>query len=147
MRVSTRLLTLSVLLALSACTRAVRPSSPEVPPRERAPEATVESPPSSGPRAFARGKASYYGQGFQGRLTANGERFNRHGFTAAHRSLRFGSCVIVENLANGRRAKVRVNDRGPYVSGRIVDVSEGAARKLGMLDQGVTDVRLYHCDG
>lgn len=91
------------------------------------------------------GLASFYGEGFQGRTTANGERFDRRAMTAAHRTLPFGSCVRVENLGNGRSVEVRVNDRGPYVRGRIIDVSEAAARELGMLQQGVARVRLSPC--
>jgi rare lipoprotein A len=90
--------------------------------------------------------ASYYGPGLHGRPTANGETFDKNGFTAAHRKLAFGTCVEVQNLANNRTVKVRVNDRGPYVDGRIIDVSEAAARALGMLDTGVAKVRLSRCD-
>jgi rare lipoprotein A len=91
------------------------------------------------------GLASYYGEGFHGRTTASGERFDRHALTAAHRTLRFGSCVEVDNLENGRSVRVVVNDRGPYAGKRIIDVSEQAARQLGMLERGVVKVRLRAC--
>lgn len=94
---------------------------------------------------FRTGEASWYGKRFQGRATASGERFDRHQLTAAHRRLRFGSCVNVENLSNGRRVNVRINDRGPYAGGRIIDVSEAAARKLDMIEAGVVRVRLRPC--
>ncbi|MFZ5468946.1 MAG: septal ring lytic transglycosylase RlpA family protein [Myxococcota bacterium] len=92
------------------------------------------------------GVASYYGEGFHGRLTASGERFDKNQMTAAHPKLKFGTCLRVRHLANGREVKVRVNDRGPFAGGRIIDLSEGAARKLGMLEEGVTRVRLSRCD-
>ena len=107
-----------------------------------APGATRERSPS---RPFAEGLASWYGPGFAGHRTANGERFEPRAFTAAHRTLPFDTCVRVENVANGRSARVRINDRGPYVSGRIIDLSEAAARELGVHAEGVARVRLYTC--
>ncbi|MBL0693798.1 septal ring lytic transglycosylase RlpA family protein [Comamonas sp. JC664] len=99
------------------------------------------------PRSYlGEGLASFYGPGLHGRPTASGERFNQEAMTAAHRKLRFGSCLRVVNMENGRAVKVRVNDRGPFVDGRVVDLSKGAARKLDMLDKGVVRVRLYRCD-
>ena len=92
------------------------------------------------------GVASFYGKGFEGKQTASGEIFDPQGLTAAHPTLPFGTCLRVENRANGRVVKVRVNDRGPYVKGRMIDLSEGAARKLGMLDGGLATVRLLPCD-
>jgi len=88
------------------------------------------------------GLASYYSQGHQGRHTASGEAFDMNAMTAAHRSLPFGTRVRVTNLANGRQAVVRINDRGPFRKGRIIDVSQAAARALGMVGRGVTRVRL-----
>lgn len=91
------------------------------------------------------GMASFYGPGLHGNLTANGERFDQEAMTAAHPRLKFGSCVVVRNLANGREVEVRINDRGPYAKGRIIDVSKAAARELGMLEKGVARVRLSRC--
>jgi rare lipoprotein A len=88
------------------------------------------------------GTASYYGPGFHGRRTANGERFDMNGLTAAHRSLPFGTRVKVTNVKNGRSVVVRVNDRGPFLRNRIIDLSRGAAAKLGMVDDGLARVRL-----
>lgn len=88
------------------------------------------------------GKASWYGPGFQGRSTASGERFNMNAYTAAHRSHRFGTKLCVKNMRNGRGVTVRVNDRGPFVRGRIVDVSKQAARSLGMIRSGTVPVRV-----
>ena len=93
------------------------------------------------------GEASWYGPGLYGRKTASGEVLRPGTLTAAHRTLPFGTCLRVTNLENGRVVEVRVNDRGPYAAGRIVDVSEAAARALGMQGRGVTRVRLDRCTG
>lgn len=87
-------------------------------------------------------KASFYGSGFHGRRTANGERFNRHELTAAHRTLPFGSLLRVTYPRSGQSVIVRVNDRGPYIDGRDIDLSEGAARRLGMRGAGVARIRV-----
>lgn len=89
-----------------------------------------------------KGTASYYADFFHGRLTANGERFNMHALTAAHKTLPFGSMVRVTNLDNGKSVMVRINDRGPYVDGRIIDLSLKAARELGMVHHGIGRVLL-----
>lgn len=93
-------------------------------------------------RHTEEGMASWYGPGFAGNLTANGERFRPCKRTAAHKTLPFDSRVRVTNLDNGRTVVVRINDRGPYVDGRIIDLSKGAARVLKMLDSGVVRVKL-----
>ena len=89
-----------------------------------------------------RGVASYYGDGFHGNLTANGETFDMYALTCAHLTLPFGTVIRVINLDNDREVTVRVNDRGPYVGGRIIDLSTGAAEELGMLDAGIANVLL-----
>lgn len=89
-----------------------------------------------------RGVASFYGPGFHGRKTANGERFDKHDMTAAHRTLPFGTKLKVRNVTNGEEIVVRVNDRGPYIDGRIIDLSEAAAHKLGFHTAGHTVVEL-----
>lgn len=86
--------------------------------------------------------ASYYGGKFHGRLTANGEVYNKNAMTAAHRTLPFGTFLKVTNTRNGRSVVVRINDRGPYISGRSIDLSEGAARAIGMISSGVGKVKL-----
>ena len=88
------------------------------------------------------GKASWYGPGFHGKKTASGERFNQHRLTAAHRSLPLGTKVIVTNLKNGKRVRVTINDRGPYVKKRSIDLSRAAAKRLGMEQAGVAWVRI-----
>ena len=89
-----------------------------------------------------RGRASWYGEAHHGRLTASGERYDMHALTAAHRSLPFGTRLRVVNLANDRTVDVRVNDRGPVISGRILDLSYGAARALGAVQAGIIPVRI-----
>jgi rare lipoprotein A len=83
-------------------------------------------------------KASYYGYPFNGRLTANGERFNKHAMTAAHKTLPFNTCVLVSH--EKQWVVVRVNDRGPYIKGRVFDLSEAAAKAIGMKHRGVGKV-------
>jgi rare lipoprotein A len=90
----------------------------------------------------ATGLASWYGRRFHGRPTASGHPFDMAGLTAAHLTLPFGTRVRVTNLANGRSVVVTINDRGPYVKPRIIDLSRAAAERLGFLDDGVTKVRL-----
>ena len=88
------------------------------------------------------GIASWYGKKFHGRQTANGERYDMYGITAAHRTLPFGTVVLVRNMNNGKELKVRINDRGPFIKGRIIDLSYGAARKLDMIRDGIVPVRI-----
>ena len=88
------------------------------------------------------GLASWYGPGFHGRLTASGEVYNQNALTAAHPDLKFGTKVKVTNLRNGRSVVVRINDRGPYAGGRVIDLSAAAARSLGMIKSGVASVRV-----
>ena len=88
------------------------------------------------------GVASYYGPGFHGRRTANGETFNQNAMTAAHRTLPFGTKLKVTNLANGQSTIVRVNDRGPYAGGRVLDLSVAAAKQIGSTHSGVAKVKI-----
>lgn len=88
------------------------------------------------------GIASYYGSKFHGRQTANGEIFDMYEMTAAHNTLPFGTKIRVTNLNNNRRVVVRINDRGPFVKGRILDLSYGAALRLGMIESGTAPVRI-----
>lgn len=123
---------LTVLVFVGGCATTRRPSTVrEVPSR-----------PTAHPGAVFEGKASWYGREQHGHLTANGERFNMYALTAAHRTLRMNTRVRVTNLRNGRSVVVRINDRGPYSRGRILDVSYAAAIKLGMVNAGVVPVRI-----
>lgn len=92
--------------------------------------------------AQSTGHTSYYGKELAGRKTASGERFNPGGLTAAHRTLAFGTRLKLTNPGNGRSVVVRVNDRGPFVRGRVLDVSLGAAQALGFAGQGVARLRI-----
>ena len=89
-----------------------------------------------------RGVASWYGESFHGKQAANGELFDMDALTAAHRTLPLGSVVRVVNLANGKHLHVRITDRGPYVNSRILDLSRGAAARLGMMEGGLSVVRV-----
>ncbi|MBD2530950.1 septal ring lytic transglycosylase RlpA family protein [Nostoc flagelliforme FACHB-838] len=93
-------------------------------------------------RSTLKGIASFYGYDFAGNRTASGQRFNPEAMTAAHRSLPFGTKVRVTNTRNGRSVVLRINDRGPFIRGRIIDVSTGAARVLGMMGSGIAPVRV-----
>jgi rare lipoprotein A len=88
------------------------------------------------------GMASWYGEDFNGRLTANGEVYDMYKFTAAHKTLPLGTVVKVHNLENGMTVEVRINDRGPYVKGRIIDLSRTAGRAIGMREAGTAQVKL-----
>ena len=103
-------------------------------------DANASIAPSTGGRSFS-GVASYYGNE-SGSRTASGQRFNQNAMTAAHRSLPFGTKLRVTNVASGQSVTVRVNDRGPFVRGRVVDVSYAAAETLGMVGGGVAKVKL-----
>ncbi|MDQ3073762.1 MAG: septal ring lytic transglycosylase RlpA family protein [Bacteroidota bacterium] len=89
-----------------------------------------------------KGQATYYGDQFHNRLTASGERYHRDSFTAAHRTLPFGTKVKVSCSKTGRSCIVRINDRGPFTKGRIIDVSAAAAKQLGIITLGVADVEI-----
>lgn len=93
-------------------------------------------------RYIESGTASWYGERFQGRPTASGEPFDASALTAAHPSLPFGTVVEVENRENGRRVRVRITDRGPFVEGRIIDLSRAAAQRIGMVHTGIAQVTL-----
>lgn len=93
--------------------------------------------------AAQTGMASYYKHG---KRTANGERFDPHGLTAAHRTLPFGSRVLVTNLKTGKSVIVRINDRGPFTKGRVIDLSLGAAKIVGLTQSGVAKVKIVRLD-
>jgi rare lipoprotein A len=119
-------LTTGLLLA-SGCSLVTRPTPPPPFPERGQSESGI---------------ASWYGPGFHGRTTANGETYDMEAMTAAHRTLAFNTVVRVDNLDNGRSIQVRINDRGPFVDGRIIDLSRRAARELDMLGAGIAQVRV-----
>lgn len=117
----------------------------DAPPLEKIdgmPEAAPPAPAAPQIAAVLTGVASWYGPGFHGRRSASGEVFDQHAMTAAHRSLPFGTRVRVTNLSNGRQVVVRINDRGPFIYSREIDLSAGAATALDMTHSGVARVRL-----
>jgi rare lipoprotein A len=147
------------LLAVAGCahrTRTTRPPSPAPLPQPSpaaAPGATAPSPPSGPPPAVELqpavpgeytedGVASWYGIPFNGHRTSDGEIYDMHQLTAAHRTLPFGAIVRVTNLRNGRQTEVRINDRGPFVANRVIDLSLSAAQALDMVGTGTAPVRL-----
>ena len=110
---------------------------------EPEPEPVVEAAPQQLAIASSTtGGASWYGPGFHGRLTASGEVYNQYDITAAHRSLPFGTRVLVTNLYTGQQVTVRINDRGPYAGDRVIDLSAGAAEQIGLISSGVGTVQL-----
>lgn len=89
-----------------------------------------------------RGMASWYGPGFQGNKTANGERYDMHKFTAAHRTLPLGSIAVVRSTSTGKEVTVRINDRGPFAKGRVLDLSYAGAKNLGMVGHGTDHIEI-----
>jgi rare lipoprotein A len=119
-------------LGMTACADRYERSSTQMTGRSGYPVGYVE-----------RGRASWYGPGFHGNQTANGERYDMHQLTAAHRTLPFGSVARVRSLTNGRSVTVRINDRGPFARNRILDLSLGAAQALGMVGPGTDEIELH----
>lgn len=95
------------------------------------------------PEVDQQGLASWYGPGFHGRKTANGERFNQYELTAAHPTYAFGTQLCVRSKSTGQAVVVRVNDRGPYAKNRVIDLSKAAAQELGMMSKGIKAVEIY----
>jgi rare lipoprotein A len=102
--------------------------------------ASLPTPKISPPAAGQIGNASWYGPGFNGKVTASGDAFDQTKMTAAHRTLPLGSKAKVTNLSNGKSVEVKINDRGPYAEGRIIDLSLAAAKALGIVDHGTARV-------
>lgn len=127
------------LKAIGICAALAGCAAPAPPPAPKAvPAAAVVNP----VRFSQTGEASWYGSDFNHKLTASGEPFNMNAMTAAHRTLPLNTIVRVTDLENGRSVLVRINDRGPYAKGRIIDLSAKAARELGMANDGTARVRL-----
>jgi rare lipoprotein A len=140
---SSYLIAALVFALLFGCAQPER--APEPLPSPAPAAAPLPTPPSSGDAAInaqQRGRISMYGYEFAGKKTASGELFDPNALTMAHRTLPFGTRVRVTNLANHRSVDVVVNDRGPYVAGRIADLSEAAARQIGMVADGVVEALL-----
>lgn len=150
-----RLLALiAIALLLSACshkpvTVAVPPAPPTAPegtpPIESGqsqPPQDIEVPPGTKPLLIETGIASWYGAPYHNRRGSNGEIYDMHAMTAAHRTLPLGSIVRVTNPANGSSAIVRITDRGPFIAGRVIDLSQAAAQQIGLIRKGTAEVRV-----
>lgn len=143
-------LALSVIGAAGCAHRTYTTRPPvQIPPEQPSPPSPPSGPPPTAERQPAvpgvyaeEGVASWYGIPFDGRRTSNGEIYDMHQFTAAHRTLPFGAVVRVTNLRNGRQTQVRVNDRGPFVANRVIDLSLSAAQAIEMVGTGTAPVRL-----
>ncbi|TCD48301.1 septal ring lytic transglycosylase RlpA family protein [Chlorobium sp. N1] len=131
-------------LAAAALLVAATPSAPAA--QESTPDTAAVAGMHAAPSFVDEGRASYYALRFSGRRTASGEKHDRDSLTAAHRTLPFGTSVRVTNLSNGREVVVRINDRGPFRKGRIIDVSPAAARKIGIIRSGTARVRIETID-
>ena len=125
---------------LTGCS--IRPTPAPVPPSAPPVPAAPRPAPTQEPYFTQTGMASFYGAAHDGKTRADGGTFDRHEFTAAHRTLAFGTKVRVTNLDNGMSVTVEINDRGPHVKGRIIDLSQAAARALGITQDGVARVKL-----
>lgn len=128
-------------LPLPSVPRAHEEAAPEPVPQVPIPQ-TPEAAPAGKPATTQIGIASWYGPGFHGRETASGETFNQHTLTAAHRTLPLGTTAKVTNLETGQSVHVKINDRGPYVPGRHLDLSRAAARQIGLTKKGVAKVKI-----
>lgn len=129
---------------------ATQPTQPPSEPPPSSPSRTsapVERQPAVAGEYVEEGMASWYGMPFDGRRTSDGEIYHMHQFTAAHRTLPFGSIVRVTNLDNGKQTEVRINDRGPFVADRVIDLSLSAAEAIGMVGPGTAKVRLEIVQG
>ena len=146
----------SSLLFAAGCNRRARqtqgPPAPTPVPQQVPPLQPTAPPPAHGQQGPANGwveegVASWYGYPFQGRRTSNGEVYDMHEFTAAHRTLPFNAMVRVTNLTNGKQTEVRINDRGPFVANRVIDLSLSAAQAIEMVGPGTARVRLEVISG
>ena len=127
------------MVLLSGCHRHKVAQAPPPPP---APAGTAPTPAAPIPESGETGLASWYGHPYHGRASASGEVYDMEQMTAAHRTLPFGTTVRVHDLDNDKSVDVRINDRGPFVDGRIIDLSHAAARAVGMIGPGIARVRL-----
>jgi len=138
-----RVLNLAAMVLLLASALGAAPDNNKTPDSNQGtPGQTQDTTKPIPTRKFQVGKASWYGKMFQHKKTASGEPYDMHDFTAAHRTLPLGSWVKVTNLNNDKSVMVRINDRGPVLKSRILDLSYGAAMILGVGDQGIAKVRL-----
>ena len=150
-----RCMAIGLMLSIAGCAGQPPSQPPQAPQSVSPPEKEKQIRPTSKPfqapqlgeKFQQTGMASFYANRLHGRRTANGERYNKNAFTAAHRDLPFGTRVWVVNLKNNRSVEVRINDRGPHRKGRIIDLSHAAAKQLGILTEGMARVKIsLHAD-
>lgn len=137
--------TLTFALTAILCGCAAPRQAPQ--PAPPAPAPVVSTPANDAPIFTQQGRASWYGNFHQGQKTASGELYDMNQLTAAHRSLPFGSIVRVTDIKSGKSVKVRINDRGPRIKNRVLDLSAQAARELGITDHGVAQVKIEQFAG
>lgn len=133
---SRKVLTQALILALAVLTPSCVSSNKALASPGKATQEVIQW------KDYEKGKASWYGGRWHGRKTANGERYNQNTLTAAHKKLPFGTKVKVTNLRNGKSVVVRINNRGPYTKGRVIDLSVAAAKEIGIHSRGVGAVEL-----
>ena len=137
---------LSGFLVIASCSSAPRYTSSDtkpVPSKKRSNPSILNTKSSFNThRKTMKGVSSFYAEDFHGKLTANGEVYDMYGLTAAHKTLPLNTIVRVTNISNDKSLILRINDRGPYVKGRILDCSYGAAKKLGFVNDGTADVKI-----
>ncbi len=154
-RFSIRAQILFVALAIAGCSHHVYvppqpapiPTAPPTTSPKQPPATTTPRPQAPSGEYVEEGVASWYGEPFQGHRTSNGEIYDMYLFTAAHRTLPFGAVLRVTNLSNGKQTEVRINDRGPFVANRVIDLSLSAARAIDMVGPGTATVRLEMVSG
>src|SRR6266478_3393254 len=127
---------------LPPVTQAHEEAAPAPAPQAPAPQTHEEDAPAGKPKTTQVGTASWYGPGFHGQETASGETFDQHALTAAHRTLPLGTVAKVTNLETGQSVTVTINDRGPYVQGRQLDLSQAAATQIGLTQKGVAKLKI-----
>lgn len=130
------------LIYFSSCTSAVRYAEPKPNYMSDLKNTLTKKDSESSDNLIISGQASYYADKFDGRKTASGEIFRQNKYTAAHKTLPFGTKVKVTNIQNGKSVIVVINDRGPFVSGRVIDLSRAAAEDIDMIKSGVVDVEI-----
>lgn len=142
------LILVTILINFYSCTGAPRYAGSSTPKNSKQKRERKISSPKRGEnnkvkhRKVMKGVSSFYAEDFHGKLTANGEVYDMYGVTAAHKTLPLNTVCRVTNLSNNKSLILRINDRGPYIAGRILDCSYGAAKKLDFIQQGTTDVKI-----
>ena len=142
MKPTLNILFLTLVFIIVSCSPSPRYHSGKTPTKTQMKNETPKLSKTNKAKKVFTGLSSYYGKDFHGKLTANGEIFDMYGLTAAHKTIPLNTIVRITNLDNDKSLILRINDRGPYVGDRILDCSYGAAKKLGFVNDGVTEVKI-----